>query len=465
MRIAIIDDDPDIITWFNYHLSKNGHEVLTAPDGVQGLDLILQQEPDVSLIDWKMPRKDGLTLIGEALRARPQTLAIMMTAHGSVQSAVQAIKLGAFDYLTKPLDLEVVQVTLKKCEEQISLMKENRLLKEQMEQISRGDIYITESQTIQRLLTQAMSVAATDSTVLVTGESGTGKEVFAKYIHKNSQRYKKQFVVVNCAALSEQLLESELFGHVKGSFTSAYADHAGYFEIADEGTVFLDEVGELSPSTQVKLLRVLQDGEYSRVGETRTRHSDVRIIAATNRELQQLMMEGAIREDFYYRLNVFEFHLPPLRERPEDIMFYFENFLQELALQMNKAIDGIEPEVKELLLNYDWPGNIRELKNVAERVSILSDPNTGMISADLFPQRITGAPAREHAYTSDDFKQVKDDMVKDFEISFITRHLREQGGNVAATARKIGVHPVSLRQKIASLGIEARNFKDENTKT
>jgi DNA-binding NtrC family response regulator len=177
------------------------------------------------------------------------------------------------------------------------------------------------------------------------------------------------------------------------------------------------------------------------------------------------MMEGAIREDFYYRLNVFEFHLPPLRERPEDIMFYFENFLQELALQMNKAIDGIEPEVKELLLNYDWPGNIRELKNVAERVSILSDPNTGMISADLFPQRITGAPAREHAYTSDDFKQVKDDMVKDFEISFITRHLREQGGNVAATARKIGVHPVSLRQKIASLGIEARNFKDENTKT
>jgi DNA-binding NtrC family response regulator len=435
MRIAIIDDDPDILTWFTYHLSKNGHEVLAAPDGVQGLDLILQQEPDVSLIDWKMPRKDGLTLIKEALRARPQTLAIMMTAHGSVQSAVQAIKLGAFDYLTKPLDLEVVQVTLKKCEEQISLKKENLLLKEQMEQINRGDIYITESQTIQRLLTQAMSVAATNSTVLVTGESGTGKEVFAKYIHKNSQRYRKQFVVVNCAALSEQLLESELFGHVKGSFTSAYSDHAGYFDIADEGTVFLDEVGELSPSMQVKLLRVLQDGEYSRVGETRTRHTDVRVIAATNRELEQLMVEGAVREDFYYRLNVFEFHLPPLRERPEDIIFYFENFLRELALQMNKAINGIEPEVKELLLNYNWPGNIRELKNVAERVSILSDPNTGTISVDLFPQRITGAQVREQAYTSDDFKQVKDDVVKDFEVSFITRHLREQGGNVACQPR------------------------------
>lgn len=465
MRIAIIDDDPDILKWFTYHLSKNDHEVLTAPDGEQGLDLILEQEPDVSLIDWKMPRKDGLTLIGEALQARPWTLAIMMTAHGSVQSAVQAIKLGAFDYLTKPLDLEVVQVTLKKCEEQISLRKENLLLKEQIEQVSRGDIYITESQTIQRLLTQAMSVAATDSTILVTGESGTGKEVFAKYIHKNSQRHRKQFVVVNCAVLSEQLLESELFGHVKGSFTSAYTDHAGYFEIADEGTVFLDEVGELSPSMQVKLLRVLQDGEFSRVGETRTRHTDVRVIAATNRDLQHLMIEGAIREDFYYRINVFEFHLPPLRERPEDIIFYFESFLQELALQMKKTIKGIGAEVKDLLLDYHWPGNIRELKNVAERVSILSDPNTGTITVDLFPQRITGAAVKETSYTGDDFKQAKDSMVKDFEVSFITRHLRDQRGNVAATARKIGVHPVFLRQKVANLGIDVKQIKAKKTRT
>lgn len=459
MRIAIIDDDPDIHTWFTYHLTQNGHEVLTAPDGEQGLALILEQDPDVSLIDWKMPRKDGLTLIGEAIRERPQSLLVMMTAHGSVQSAVQAIKLGAFDYLTKPLDLDVVQVTLKKCEEQISLRKENILLKDQMEQISRGDIYITESKTIQQLLTQAISVAATDSTVLVTGESGTGKEVFAKYIHKNSQRHNRQFVVVNCAALSEQLLESELFGHVKGAFTSAYTEHAGYFEIADEGTVFLDEVGELSPSMQVKLLRVLQDGEFSRVGETRIRHTDVRIIAATNRNLETLMTDGAIREDFYYRLNVFEFHLPPLRERPEDIMFYFESFLQEFATQMKKAITNVEPEVKDLLLNYDWPGNIRELKNVAERVSILSDQNGGRITVDLFPQRIPGATVAEKSYAGEDFKQSKEHMVKDFEVSFITRYLREQGGNVAATARKIGVHPVFLRQKIANLGIDVNQIR------
>ena len=461
MRIAIIDDDPDIHVWFSHYLEENGHEVLSASDGVEGLDLILRETPDVSLIDWKTPQKDGLTLIGEVHKERPETLMIMMTAHSSIQSAVQAIKLGAFDYLTKPLDWDVVDATLLKCDEKISLLRENLLLKEQMEQISRGDLYITESKAIQQLLTQALSVAATDSTVLVTGESGTGKEVFAKYIHKNSQRHRRQFVVVNCAVLSEQLLESELFGHVKGSFTSAYTDHAGYFEVANEGTVFLDEVGELSPSMQVKLLRVLQDGEYSRVGETRIRHTDVRVIAATNRELQQLMMDGAIREDFYYRLNVFEFHLPPLRERPEDIMFYFENFLQELALQMKKNINGVEPEVKDLLLNYDWPGNIRELKNVAERVSILSDPKTGAITVDLFPQRITGAPVGENIYDGDDFKQVKDKMVRDFEVGFIKRHLRDQGGNVAATARKIGMHPVSLRQKIASLGIDTGSFKSD----
>ena len=464
MRIAVIDDDQEILTWFSYHLGNDGHGVLTALDGEQGLKLILAEGPDVSLVDLKLPGKDGLAVIKEVMKAHPQALAIMMTAHGSVESAVEAMKLGAFDYLTKPLDQEVVRVVLQKCAEKISMMKENLLLKEQMEQISRGEIYITENEKIQRLLDQARSVAVTDSTVLITGESGTGKEVFAKYIHKNSQRTQKQFVVVNCAALSEQLLESELFGHVKGSFTGAYTDHAGYFEVADGGTVFLDEVGELSPTMQVKLLRVLQDGEFSRVGETRTRQTDVRVIAATNRDLQQLMLEGKIREDFYYRINVFEFHLPPLRERPEDIAYYFERFIMNYAAQMNKSISQIAPEVREALLSHDWPGNIRELKNVAERMSILCDPTKGTISSDLFPDRMTWSTAKEPSYQGDDFKQAKEMMVKEFEISFITEHLRQQGGNIAATARKIGVHPVFLRQKIANLGIDAKHIKDESAK-
>jgi len=464
MRIVIIDDDQDIINWLNHHLGQEGHEIITAPDGRKGLDLIIENDPDVSLVDLKMPEMDGLEVIKHALETNPQALVVIMTAHASIQTAVEAMKLGAFDYLTKPLHLEEVLMMLTKCREKISLLKENILLKVQVEQMSRGDIYITQNENIQRLLDQAENVAATDTTVLITGESGTGKEVFAKYIHKNSQRAGKQFIVVNCAALSEQLLESELFGHAKGSFTGAYTDHAGYFEVADGGTIFLDETGELSPTMQVKLLRVLQEKEFSRVGETKTRQTDVRIIAATNRDLQQLMAEGEIREDFYYRINVFEFRLPPLRERPEDIMFFYERFIEEYAIQMNKTITRIDHNVRDILLSYDWPGNIRELKNVAERTSILCNPATGIISSDLIPDRLAWGASGEAAYQSDDFKQVKEILVKEFEVNFITQHLRQQNGNIAATARKIGVHPVFLRQKIANLGIDAKNIKDESAK-
>ena len=464
MRIAVIDDDQDIIKWLSRHLKQEGHEIITATDGEKGLDIIIENEPDVSLVDLKMPVMDGLAVIKRTLETHPQAQVIMMTAHGSIRTAVDAMKLGAFDYLTKPLHLEEVLMMLNKCQEQISLVKENLLLKEQVEQMSRGEIYITRNENIQRLLDQAENVAATDSTVLITGESGTGKEVFAKYIHKNSQRAGKQFVVVNCAALSEQLLESELFGHAKGSFTGAYTDHAGYFEAADGGTILLDETGELSPAMQVKLLRVLQEKEFSRVGETRTRRTDVRVIAATNHDLEQLMAEGKIREDFYYRINVFDFHLPPLRERPEDIMFYFERFVEEYAAQMKKTITGIDPNVRDFLLSYDWPGNIRELKNVAERTSILCNPATGIISSDLIPDRLAWNATGAATYRSDDFKQAKEILVKEFEVNFITQHLRQQNGNIAATARKIGVHPVFLRQKIASLGIDAKHIKDESAR-
>ncbi len=462
MRVAVIDDDPEILTWFAHHLQKEGHEVVTASDGDSGYELMLDQEPDVALVDLQMPTMDGLTMTKNTLKAMPQANIIIMTAHGSIQTAVEAMKMGAIDYLTKPLDVDEVLITLNKVQEKLALVKENILLKEQVEQFSRGDIFITRNSKIQNLLDQAKSAANTDAPVLITGESGTGKEVFAKYIYKNSQRVHKQFVVVNCAALSEQLLESELFGHVKGSFTGAYADHHGYFEIADGGTIFLDETGELSPAMQVKLLRVLQDGEFSRVGETKTRRTDVRIIAATNRDLRQLMSEGAFREDFYYRINVFEFHLQPLRERPEDIMFFFEMFIEEYAKQMNKTITQIDPNVRDLLLSYNWPGNIRELKNVAERTSILCSSETGIISSDLIPDRLAWTGSSEALYEGQDFKLTKELVVKDFEVNFITQQLRKQNGNIAATAREIGVHPVFLRQKISSLGIDAKHIKRES---
>lgn len=464
MRVAVIDDDPEILTWFAHHLKKEGHEVVTALDGDSGYQLMLDQEPDVALVDLQMPTMNGLTMTKKTLKALPQANIIIMTAYGSVQTAVEAMKMGAIDYLTKPLDADEVLITLNKVQEKLALVKENILLKEQVEQFSRGDIFITRNPKIQNLLDQAKSAANTDAPVLITGESGTGKEVFAKYIYKNSLRAHKQFVVVNCAALSEQLLESELFGHVKGSFTGAYVDHPGYFEIADGGTIFLDETGELSPAMQVKLLRVLQDGEFSRVGDTKTRRTDVRIIAATNRDLRQLMSEGAFREDFYYRINVFEFHLQPLRERPEDIMFFFEMFIEEYAKQMNKTINQIDPNVRDLLLSYDWPGNIRELKNVAERTSILCNSETGVISSDLIPDRLAWSRSPEAMYEGQDFKLTKELVVKDFEVNFITLQLRKQNGNIAATAREIGVHPVFLRQKISSLGIDAKQIKSESVK-
>ena len=462
MRIAIIDDDIDILNWFRHYLEREGHEVVTAQDGQEGLDLIVSTKPDVSMVDLKLPVMDGLAITRRALKARTQNLIILMTAHGSIRTAVEAMKLGAFDYLAKPLDVDEVLLMLQKCQEKIKLIKENQLLKDQMAQMSSGELYITKNKEIQDLFYQAKNVAATDATVLITGESGTGKEVFAKYLHKNSQRAQKQFVVVNCAALSEQLLESELFGHGKGSFTGAYSDHAGYFEVADGGTIFLDEVGELSPAIQVKLLRVLQEKEFSRVGETRIRRTNIRVVAASNQDLQILMAEGQIREDFYYRINVFEFNLPPLRERTEDILFYFEQFVQNFATQMNKSVNGIDAKAKDLLLRYDWPGNIRELKNVAERASILVSADSAAISADLIPDRLAWKLDGASAYHGDDYKLTKEMVVKEFEVNFITQHLRQQKGNIAATAREIGVHPVFLRQKIARLGIDAKIIKSES---
>ncbi len=465
MLIAIIDDDHTILKWFEHLLEPRGHDVITALDGEAGVQLIDDQNPDLALVDLKMPGIDGLEVTRRILATNPDTFVIMMTAHASISTAVEAMKLGAADYLSKPLDADEVLIVLQKAEDKLALLRENRALKHQMERIDRGEIFATCDPNVEKMLVEARNAAKTNTPVLVTGENGTGKEVFAKYIYRNSERANKQFVVVNCAALSEQLLESELFGHSKGSFTGAIADHAGYFEIADGGTLFLDETGELSPAMQVKLLRVLQNGEYSRVGETKTRRTDVRVIAATNRDLHALMKEERFREDFYYRINVFEFKLPPLRERRDDIMLYFTMFIKEFARQMNKAVPEISPGVEEILLRYRWPGNIRELRNVAERTSILYDPEKGVISRELIPDRLMWSGANgEETPNGQDYKATKETVVRDFETRFITSHLRKQGGNVAATAREIGVHPVFLRQKLSALGIDPKAMKREQAK-
>jgi transcriptional regulator with PAS, ATPase and Fis domain len=292
-------------------------------------------------------------------------------------------------------------------------------------------------------------------TVLVQGESGTGKELVSKVIHYSGITKNYPFVPLNCSALSESLLESELFGHVKGSFTGAIKDHKGYFEIADNGTIFLDEIGEIDTLIQVKLLRVLQEKEFSKVGDTRIQSTNVRIIAATNQDIKKLISEGKFREDLYYRLNVFEFYLPSLKDRKEDIEFYFLKFIAEFSVMNKKAIPEIDKSVKDVLLNYSWPGNIRELKNVAERVSLLSEK--GKITVDFLPNNIIGDVSSKKL--SADYNENKEYVIKEFEIDFIRKYLKLYKGNVAATAKAINFHPVSLRQKIAKLGIDPREYK------
>jgi len=457
-KILVVDDEITSITILKKVLEDAGHRVTTVSDGNKALEKIKEFKYDILLTDFNMPGMNGVELTEQAVKIEPDMIVILITAFATIRSAVDAIRYGAFDYLTKPVNKEELLLSIERGMERVSLVHENLLLKHKLEKVEPGESdedYATTNKDIKIMLNEATKVAKTDSTVLITGANGTGKEVLAKLIHKNSLRKDQQFVVLNCAAIPTQLLESELFGHVKGSFTGAIKDHKGYFEIADNGTIFLDEIAEIDIMLQVKLLRVLQEREFSKVGDTRTQTTNVRIIAATNQDLKKMIAEGKFREDLYYRLNVFEFHLLSLKERTEDIEYYFERFLKEFSVTNKKRIPVVDKGVRDFLLGYSWPGNIRELKNVAERVSILCENNK--ITSDLLPLNIIGV--NQSKSYSEDYNENKENTIKEFEINFITKHLKIHKGNVAATAKAINFHPVSLRQKIAKLGIDPRDYK------
>ncbi len=458
-RILVVDDEVTSIAILKKVLEEAGHKVTTVVDGEAAIDKIKEFKYDILLTDFNMPGMNGIELTEQALRIEPDFIVILITAFATIRSAVDAIRLGAFDYLTKPINKEELLLSIQRGLERVQLLNENILLKQKLDLVEKESedefVYETSSSEVKEMLAEARKVAKTDSTVLITGSNGTGKEVLSKFIHRNSTRKNQQFVVINCAALPAQLLESELFGHVKGSFTGAVKDHKGYFEISDNGTIFLDEIGEIDTVIQVKLLRVLQEREFSKVGDTRIQSTNVRIIAATNQELKKLILDGRFREDLYYRLNVFEFYLPSLKDRKEDIEFYFNKFIKEFSATNKKPVPEIDKNVKDVLLNYNWPGNIRELKNVAERVSILSDKNK--ITVDLLPNNILGKATGKTL--SADYNDNKESTVKEFELDFLKKYLKLYKGNVAATAKAINFHPVSLRQKLAKLGIDPREYK------
>ncbi len=390
--LLIVDDEPNIRRVLEAVFTKDGYQVRTADNGRKALDVVAT-DPNLNVVicDLIMPDMNGVEVLKAVRELNPGLSVVMITAHGTIKTAVDAMKLGAFDYITKPFDMDEIKLVVKNALERSRLMGENVELKQELKGRYKFDNIVGQSGKMQEVYKIIERVAGSNATVLIRGESGTGKELVARAIHYNSPRAQKQFVAVSCAALPETLLESELFGHEKGSFTGATGQKIGRFELAHQGTLFLDEIPEVSPAVQVKLLRALQEREFERVGGTKTVKVDVRLIAATNRDLEQLVADGVFRADLYYRLQVIQVFLPSLRERREDIPPLAEHFIQKFNKENAKEVKFLSPEALELVMKYDWPGNIRELENAIERCVVLADPTSDLITPDLLPFAIQAA--------------------------------------------------------------------------
>ncbi|MES2149419.1 MAG: sigma-54 dependent transcriptional regulator [Pseudomonadota bacterium] len=465
MDVLVIDDEPAIRQVLAAFLLKAGYNVFQAPNGLDAFERLSKGDIDVALCDIKMPDISGIELVRRTRAANIDTNFIMMTAFASVDTAIEAIQAGASDYMIKPVRNEEVQHRLLKIEDMRGLRAENRVLRS-LVQGKKEDQFSFAAPAMRDLDRLIARVSPTESTVLVTGESGTGKGVIARRIHQQSPRANAPFIPVNCGALPENLMESELFGHTKGAFTGADKARKGLFLEADKGTIFLDEIGELPLQLQVKLLHVIEDKTIRAVGSEQGRRADVRIIAATNRDLAQMVAEGRFREDLYFRLSVFQIHAPPLRERrsdiPELVRFLLDRGARRMSLHRSLTVDA---EVQQLLSAYDWPGNVREMENVIERALILSD---GQIScADLPPQLLKGARAAGlSVIVSCDSGDSLRDQVRRFESALISRVIAEADGDRRLAAQKLGIGLSSLYRKLEefeSMGapLDAAQLRDE----
>jgi len=443
----VIDDEPSICEACRSVLAKRGHFVDVCTTGRQGLDAIRTGGYDVILLDIKLPDLDGMEILRTVQKDQPGEHIVVMTGYSTVQSAVEAMKLGALDYLAKPFDDDQLVLAVERGAEKKRLMEENLFLRKELLDRYRFENIIGENPKILEIFEAIRKVAPTDSTVLIYGESGTGKELFARAIHNHSERSRRPFIPIDCSTLSPGLLESELFGHVKGAFTGAVQDKAGIFAAAKKGTLFLDDVANLSPELQAKLLRVLEAREYKPVGSDQIFKTDVRIIAATNKDLGRMVNEGTFREDLYYRLNVFPINLPSLRERRDDIPRLAYHFMRVFCRKTGKRLRGFTDDALEVLVNHAWPGNVRELKNVVERLVIMSDQ--GVLSfLDLMHQLKTGRTLEEDRVpaTVEELKgakrikkQLLEDSFSNLEKAFLMRALEESGGNITHAAAKVGM--------------------------
>ncbi|GFO60272.1 sigma-54-dependent Fis family transcriptional regulator [Geomonas silvestris] len=453
--ILIVDDEEGIRSSLAGILEDEGYRTVCAADGFEALALCKRELPGLVLLDIWMPRMDGLETLKQLKEQHPDLNVIMMSGHGTIETAVKSTKLGAYDFIEKPLSLEKVVVSVENALAMTRLKEENASLRGMVLQ---SHEMIGSSAAMLRLKEQIEMVAPTNASVLITGENGTGKELVARSVHYHSQRRDKPFIEINCAAIPEELIESELFGHERGAFTGAVSQKKGKFDLADGGTLFLDEIGDMSLKTQAKVLRILQEKKFERVGGTRTLEVDVRVVAATNKHLEEEIRNGAFREDLYYRLNVVPFKVPALRERRDDIPLLAEYFLSAYCNREGRELKRIVPEAMETLKRYDWPGNVRELKNIVERLVIMT--SGGTITVNHLPDYYRGeAAGREGgAGRLDSVLELSSlrEAREEFEKEFIIQKLEENDWNVSRTAEAIELERSNLHRKIKSYGIDIK---------
>ncbi|MEN6624830.1 MAG: sigma-54 dependent transcriptional regulator [Candidatus Sumerlaeia bacterium] len=455
-KILIVDDEWTIRDVLATILTTEGYQVVMAEDGAEAIRKIDEDLFDLVITDLKMPNVDGMEVLRHLSKQNVHTLGIVATGYGSIESAVEALRLGAFDYITKPFHLDEIKILVHKARQFQSLQAENQNLKRELKRTSRVENIVGQSPSMLQLDQLIRTVADSDSTILVLGESGTGKELVARAIHYNSDRSNQPLIPVNCGAIPEELLESELFGHVKGAFTGATMNRIGRFQMADGGTIFLDEIGDMSPKLQVKLLRVLQEQTFEPVGSTQTVKVNVRIITATNRNLEKDVAEGRFREDLFYRLNVIPLNIPPLRDRLDDLPLLVDHFIKKFNKAKGRKLTKFTDEAMRLLAAYPWPGNVRELENLVERMAILN--GEGEIAPAQLPEKFTGlspaaipaagAPA-EIPDEGVDFNK----LVDDFELGLISKALEKAGGIKNKAASLLNIKRTTLVEKMKKKGM------------